>query len=257
MGAEDLEILGQLYDAEISYTDDCIGELLDSLRASRLLERSIVIVTSDHGENLGEHGLMDHMFSVHEPVVHVPLIIRYPGRAYRGVEGGLVQTHDIFPTVVAIVEDAGSAQGNGQNGHDGPNGIDRSQFQGGPLPPFGVPRDFAITELNDMQPPISTLTSRYPNFDWTPYDRRLRAVRTLTHKYVRASTGAEELYAVVEDPGELRNIAATERTRTAQLRAWLDTWEAGMPRASSRAVDRTGATAGGGRRPHAPSDIPR
>ncbi len=255
MGAEELDILGQLYDAEVSYTDDCIGELLDSLRTSRLLERSIVIVTSDHGENLGEHGLMDHMFSVHEPVVHVPLIIRYPGRAYRGVEGGLVQTHDIFPTVVAILEDAGTRLGNGQNGHHGPNGFDRSQFQGGPLPPFGVPRDFAITELNDIQPPISTLTSRYPYFDWTPFDRRLRAVRTLTHKYVRASTGAEELYAVVKDPGEFRNIAATERTRTAQLRAWLDTWEAGIPRAGARAEDRTGATTRG-RRPHAPSDIP-
>lgn len=232
MGAEDLDVLGQLYDAEVSYTDDCIGEVLDGLRTSRLLDRSIVIVTSDHGENLGEHGLMDHMFSVHEPVIHVPLLVRYPGRAHRGIEGGLVQTHDIFPTLVALLEDAAGTSGNGSTG------FDRTQLQGGPLPPFGVPRDFAVTELNDIQPPIPTLIRRYPYFDWKPYDRHLRAVRTLTHKYVRTSTGGEELYAVVDDPGELRNVATTERSRTIQFRSWLDAWEASMAPAEPRADDR-------------------
>jgi arylsulfatase A-like enzyme len=254
MSPEDLEILGHLYDAEVSYTDDCIGDILDGLRASRLLERSIVIVTSDHGENLGEHGLMDHMFSVHEPVVHVPLIIRFPAQAFRGIEGGLVQTHDIFPTVVAMLEDGSSTSGNGRNGRNGRHGIDRSQFQGGPLPPFGVPRDFAVTELNDIQPPIPTLANRYPYFDWTVYDRRLRAVRTLTHKYIRASTGAEELYAVVDDPGELRNLAATEHSRAAQLRAWLDTWEANIGPARARPGDRAPG-ASGGRSVHAPGGV--
>jgi arylsulfatase A-like enzyme len=180
------------------------------------------------------------MFSVHEPVIHVPLLVRYPGRAHRGIEGGLVQTHDIFPTLVALLEDAAGPSGNGRNGS---NGFDRAQFQGGPLPPFGVPRDFAVTELNDIQPPIPTLTRRYPYFDWQPYDRHLRAVRTLTHKYVRASTGGEELYAVVDDPGELRNVAATERTRTLQFRSWLDAWEASMAPAEPRADDRASEAA--------------
>jgi arylsulfatase A-like enzyme len=233
MSAEDLDVLGRLYDAEVSYTDECIGEVVDALRAARLLDRSVVIVTSDHGENLGEHGLMDHMFSVHEPVIHVPLIVRYPGRAQRGVEGGLVQTHDIFPTLVALLEAAAGTSGDGRNGADAV----RSQFQSGPLPPLGVPRDVALTELNDIQPPIQTLAKRYPYFDWTVYDRRLRAVRTLTHKYVRTSAGGEALYAVVDDPGELRDLAVTERSRTAQLRSWLDAWEAKAPLAASRTDD--------------------
>ena len=252
MSAEDLDVLGQLYDAEVSYTDDCIGQILDALRASRLLERAIVIVTSDHGENLGEHGLMDHMFSVHEPVVHVPLIVRYPGRAHRGIEGGLVQTHDIFPTLVALLQDAAGVSGNGRHGdHD----IDPTQFQGGPLPPVGVPRDYAVTELADIQPPISTLAKRYGYFDWTRYDRRLRAVRTLTHKYIRASTGEEELYAIVDDPGELHNLVAVEPSRAAQLRSWLDAWEA---TSIARAEPRTDACAGAAamqRTAHALGDI--
>jgi hypothetical protein len=153
-----------------------------------------------------------------------------------------------------MLEDASSTSGNGRNGRNGRHGIDRSQFQGGPLPPFGVPRDFAVTELNDIQPPVATLASRYPYFDWSVYDRRLRAVRTLTHKYIRASTGAEELYAVVDDPGELRNLAATEHSRAAQLRAWLDTWEANTVPAAPRADDRA---AGGptGRPIHTSSDV--
>jgi arylsulfatase A-like enzyme len=227
----DLDLLGRLYDAEVSYTDHCIGEVLDTLRASRLLDRSIVIVTSDHGENLGEHGLMDHMFSVHEPIIRVPLIVRYPGGDHRGIEGGLVQTHDIFATVVAMLEDGGGTSGNGRNGTNGSNGsrgLIRTQLQGGPLPPFGPPRDFAVTELNQIQPPIPTLAKKYPYFDWSRYDRSLRAVRTLTHKYVRASSGTEELYAVAEDAGERHDVAGADPARLSQFRSWLDSWESTM-----------------------------
>lgn len=224
MSAEDLDILGRLYDAEVSYTDHCVGELLDGLRATRMLDRSIVIVTSDHGENLGEHGLMDHMFSVHEPIVRTPLIIRYPGGERRGICDGLVQTHDIFPTVVAIAEENGVA-GNGRNGS---HGVLRTQFQGGPLPPFGPARDFAVTELNDIQPPIPTLARRYPDFDWSTYNRSLRSVRSLTDKYIRADNGTEELYSLAADPGERTNLAAANAARTAELRRWLNTWEANM-----------------------------
>src|SRR5207244_6426116 len=103
-----------------------------------LLDNTVLVFCSDHGENLGEHGLMDHMFSVHDSITGVPLIVRYPGEAQRGTEHGLVQTLDIFPTVASLV---------GRDGRSG-NGTDATlaeQLQGGALPPFGSAREFAVT----------------------------------------------------------------------------------------------------------------
>ena len=221
MSPDDFEALRRLYDAEISYTDHCIGEILDSLRDARLLDNSMFIVTSDHGENIGEHGLMDHMFSLHEPIVHAPLLVRYPGGDHRGIDGRLVQTHDIFPTIATLLN--GGSNGASANGHQETLA---SQFQAGALPPFGPPRPFAVTELNQIQPPIPTLSRRYPDFGWQVYDRSLRAVRTLTEKLVRAGDGTEQFYAVQSDPGETTDLAVVEPQRANALRALLDDWEA-------------------------------
>ena len=216
MTSEDFELLGRLYDAEISYADHCIGEVVEGLRANRLLDNTLLVFCSDHGENLGDHGLMDHMFSVHDSITSVPLIVRYPGETQRGTEHGLVQTLDIFPTVASLV---------GRNGASA-NGMEAlaDQLQGRPLPPFGSAHPFAVTELQQVQPPISTLQRRYPGFDWRIYDRSLCALRTATHKYVQGSNGTEELYAIATDPRETTNQLATDRERAAEMRAQLSSW---------------------------------
>jgi len=219
VGADDMELLGRLYDAEISYTDACIGELVDDLRANGLLDDTILVLTSDHGENLGEHGLMDHMFSVHEPIVRVPLVVRFPGGTPRGQDAGLVQTLDVFPTVIAALGDDGAPV--------------TAQFQGAPLPPLGPRREFAVTELNQVQPPIETIARRYPGFDWQKYDRRLCALRTASHKYIQGSDGREELYALDADPGEIRDLSAADPARTAEMRARLATWRASFTPAAA------------------------
>jgi len=216
MTGEDFELLGRLYDAEISYTDHCIGEVVDGLRASKLLDNTILVVCSDHGENLGDHGMMDHMFSVHDTITAVPLIVRYPGDTQRGMEHGLVQTLDIFPTVASLVGRDGSSV----------NGMDAfaAQLQGRPLPPFGAGRAFAVTELQQVQPPIATLQRRYPGFDWRVYDRSLLALHTATHKYVQGSNGTEELYAIATDPRETTNQLAMDPERAGEMRAQLSSW---------------------------------
>ena len=219
VGADDMELLGRLYDAEISYTDECIGELVDGLRTSGLLDDTVLVITSDHGENLGEHGLMDHMFSVHEPIVRVPLVVRFPGGTPRGQDAGVVQTLDVFPTVVAVLDDDGAAV--------------TEQFQGTALPPLGPRREFAVTELAQVQPPIETVARRYPGFDWRVYDRSLCALRTATHKYVQGSDGREELYALDTDPGETHDLSVADPAKTAELRGRLAGWRASFTPAAS------------------------
>jgi len=73
------------YDSSIAYMDDQLGRLFDTLRQRRVLDRTIVIVVSDHGEQFGEHGLVNHGNSLYMNTIHVPFLLRAPG----GVPAGL------------------------------------------------------------------------------------------------------------------------------------------------------------------------
>lgn len=82
----DWDAYGRLYDAAIDYLDDVVGDLLDHLAERGELEETIIVLTADHGEHLGEHDLAGHCVSVSEELVHVPLIIAGPH-----TEGGWVE----------------------------------------------------------------------------------------------------------------------------------------------------------------------
>jgi arylsulfatase A-like enzyme len=75
----DVSILRHLYEGELSYVDRTVGRLIERLKASGDLDHTVVAVTADHGENVGEHHLLAHNMSLHETVLHVPLVLRGPG----------------------------------------------------------------------------------------------------------------------------------------------------------------------------------
>jgi arylsulfatase A-like enzyme len=79
LGSRDFDILSALYDAEIETLDREIGVLLEDLRESGVLDRALVVVLGDHGESLGEHGTLGHGHDLHASILHVPLLVRYPG----------------------------------------------------------------------------------------------------------------------------------------------------------------------------------
>lgn len=99
------------YDGELAFTDSVLSEILGDLRSSGRYDDALVIVTSDHGELLGEHGLAGHGQFPYEGLVHVPLLVKYP-RAWRGGErvGRRVSTLGVFAT---ILESVGIALPNG------------------------------------------------------------------------------------------------------------------------------------------------
>lgn len=74
----------EAYAAEVSYADYCVGILDDALEDSGVAPNTILIVTSDHGEGLGEHGEPTHGYLLHETTLHVPLVVRWPGRVEPG-----------------------------------------------------------------------------------------------------------------------------------------------------------------------------
>ncbi len=98
-----VEYLSDLYDAEIACLDHEIGRLVEKLRTMGLLENTLLIITSDHGENLGRHGLLEHMFSLHRTICHVPLIVRLPGGERAGeVRDEVVRLEDLLPTILEV-----------------------------------------------------------------------------------------------------------------------------------------------------------
>jgi arylsulfatase A-like enzyme len=189
------------YDGQVAAMDDALGALLAALRARGRYENALVIVTADHGEFLGEHDQMGHIGQMlYEPVLHVPLVVKYPGAARpRGRSTAPVQLVDVLPTVLAAA--------------------------GAPLPP-GVQGE-ALSDVThpslaeeDIDP---YLVSRYGQ----QYDRSIRVLYDGGYKLIRTSRGASMLFDLSRDPGEHNDLAAAEPERAAallrRLEAALDT----------------------------------
>jgi len=92
------------YDGEIAYLDDRLGDLFAYLKQQGLYDSSLVIVTSDHGEMFGEHGMYAHGEKVflYEEVLKVPLIMKYPGSRKRGREAKAVSLPALYPAILSI-----------------------------------------------------------------------------------------------------------------------------------------------------------
>ena len=89
-----------LYDAEIRYADEHVGVLLDFLREKGFYENTLVIVTADHGEMLGEHDEWGHNGIPFEPVVRIPLVVKPPGVTRAHEEERPIQLHELFDLVL-------------------------------------------------------------------------------------------------------------------------------------------------------------
>jgi arylsulfatase len=97
------QLLIDLYDAEIRYTDTHLGAFLDALDRRGVLDETAIIVTADHGDAFGEHGYYEHPRYLHEGLTHVPLVVRLPDSAFEHVETP-ASTLDISPTVLDLLD---------------------------------------------------------------------------------------------------------------------------------------------------------
>ena len=170
---------GDPYAAEVHLADLAVGRLLDALRAGGRLDRTIVVVTADHGESLGEHGESTHGMLVHDATQRVPLFVRLPGAAPRRVGGLVAALADVMLTLLELC------------GVSAPPGLDGRSL---------VP----ALRGAEMEPGDAYLESLYPRraFDFAP----LYGVRTLEWKLV---LGAEpHLWRVGSDPGERWDVAS-------------------------------------------------
>ena len=96
---------GRAYDAEIAFVDEQLGRLVEWLRSSGRLERTLVVVTADHGEGLGEHGEQSHSLFIYESTLHVPLVLSCPTLFDRDwvVDDRVAGLVDLAPTVLSLL----------------------------------------------------------------------------------------------------------------------------------------------------------
>jgi arylsulfatase A-like enzyme len=216
MSDEDFTVLRALYDGALATIDEEIGALVAGLRQRGMLERTLLIITSDHGENIGEHGLMSHAYSLHDTLIHVPLIIRYPEYFSPGERiTHQVQLIDLFPTLL----DAARL--------DLPQV--RRELQGMSLltsPPEAMTERLAYAEMLAPHPSIEALNRRAgaPDKPRPAFDRALRCLRTPNTKVIWASDGHHAFYDLQQDPHETTNRIADEPERAMELLQALQAW---------------------------------
>jgi arylsulfatase A-like enzyme len=203
----------RLYDGNLASVDAELGFLRRTLEQQGLWDRTVLIVTADHGEAFWEHEHIGHSVQLYEPILHIPLIVRLPsGRGPAGVRRrGLADLVDLAPTIADVFGLMGKAGA-------------REAFQG---------RSLLETMLGGPGKPA--VLSR------TVAHAASHSLRDQTHKLIDAAgERPDELYDLASDPGERHNLAASDPLRAALYRQALHRWVLDLTRETAASAD--GAT---------------
>ncbi|MFN8644347.1 MAG: sulfatase, partial [Candidatus Binatia bacterium] len=206
MDPRDLAHVVALYDGEIRFVDDTLASILAELRRRGILDRTIVVVTADHGEEFFEHGRKGHKQALYDESLLVPLIIRYPRRVAAGtVVNEQVRLMDVGSTILAL---AGVAPPAGFGGEAG-------GYRARDLTPWLAA---APASRPPALPAFADLVGDAP----VP----LAAIRTPERKLIaeRSAQPHDALFDLVRDPGEHENVIASEPKAEPALRAELSDW---------------------------------
>jgi arylsulfatase A-like enzyme len=216
LNQQELAIMVDIYDSEISYLDSQIGDLISFLAKAGILDETILVLTSDHGENFGEHGLIEHQFCLYDTLLHVPLILRYPALLKPERVETRVSTVFLAKTVMALV--GAPERGGSENPQVDPLGPLRGQ-------------EFVIAECgNGVDMLRGAVGDEGRHLDFSMFDRDLRCVIEDGYKFIWSSNGRNELYRIGEDPGEAENVIEKEHDRARALDQFLRSWELSTPK---------------------------
>lgn len=179
------------YDSEIAHTDHHLGTFFDYLRDKKLMNNTLLVLTSDHGEEFRDHGGTEHGANVYEESIRVPLIMRIPGVTPATVEKRVLQTH-VAPTLMSLAA----------------------------LP---IPSAFPLKPIRILEQEVAV--EDVPIFAETFLGDGVFSVIRGHHKLIlNQRTAVVELYDLRADPGELKNLVKVEGARALDLRQELDTF---------------------------------
>jgi len=181
---------GATYDGEVAASDAIVGDFLDALRRQGIYDRAILLLVSDHGEGLGDHGEEEHGILLYREALHVPFVLKLPGsrEAGRRVVSpvGLV---DVVPTITSLLGISGAPS-------EGRSVLDPALESAG----RGIYSETYYPQIH---------------FGWS----RLRSIVDGRHHYIDGPR--PELYEIVHDPGETKDIIATESGVAQSMKAEL------------------------------------
>jgi arylsulfatase A-like enzyme len=231
----DLRILSDLYDGEIAYVDHRVGELAAFLRARGLLDRTVLVITSDHGEAIGDHGFLDHKMNLFEELLRIPLVVRYPAAVRAGQRiRDPVMLQDLFPTLLGLAglsPDGGGGRRRESLVLPGIRGLRREGSRAEPGPggrmAAGRSVDRGPVLISEFARPIQFLEiiqERFPEVRIAPWDRTLVALRVGGDKLHWASDGRHRLYDLIRDPQETTDLSAARPERAKELAAEVEAW---------------------------------
>ena len=225
-GTVDWPAIRRLYGADVWAADRLLGRLRALLEADGIWDDSIVVVVSDHGENLGENGTFEHQFSIRETLLSVPLVIKWPkdsgmateamgAAAARSRREDPVMVSDLFATVLAWarIGDRGVPEFSRSLCGD-PAGDDRpliSEYSG---PSAGL---------------IAMLEKMNPRLDKRRLGQPLRSVRVGDMRLTDAAADGRILHDLGADPGQATDVAAENPEIVRELQGILDRVMRGAP----------------------------
>ncbi|MCL4523075.1 MAG: sulfatase [Acidobacteria bacterium] len=179
------------YDASLAYLDSQIGALLEELRKRNLDQNTLVIITSDHGESLGEHGLDGHRSALYLEQIRVPLLLRFPGRIPENRRvPGVAGLQDLASTIAEMA---------GVQKHPFPGVSLASRWSGGETSGDEL---FAVSELDHF--PFSSLEK------WPCYHGAIKSIISSRWHYISHQKFGVELFDWNQDAQETQNLAKTE-----------------------------------------------
>ncbi|HEV3139182.1 MAG TPA: sulfatase-like hydrolase/transferase [Vicinamibacterales bacterium] len=187
------------YDGAIAYADEIVGSLVASLKRRGLYDAALVVLVSDHGEGLGDHGEQEHGLFLYREAIRVPLTIKLPRQQRAGLRIATpVQHIDLVPTILDVAHARA-----------------RSGLRGRTLAPL-----FAGGTIPEQGLYAEALYSRY-HFGWS----ELYALTDARYAFIRAPR--DELYDLQQDPGERRDLASERESTRLAMRAGLERLIAG------------------------------
>ena len=189
---------GATYDGEVAASDGIVGEFLGQLKRDGIYDRAIILLVSDHGEGLGDHGEQEHGILLYREVLHVPLLLKLPGSRHAGTRVkepvGLI---DIVPTVTTLLN------------------VRAASLKG-------------VSLLDPHRPGRGAIYSEtyYPqiHFGWSP----LRSLASARHHYIDGPK--PELYEVVRDPRETADTVLADEATARSMKKELEGYPAGISR---------------------------
>ena len=184
------------YDGEIAFSDEIVGRLFAWLKARGWYDSATIVLFSDHGEGLGDHGEREHGLFLYDSTIHVPLVVKLPGETRAGTRLATpVEEIDLVPTVLDLLGAARPADLRGRSLRGLLEGTQQT------LPPAGFYAE--------------ALYGRY-HYGWS----ELYALTDARYRYIKAPR--PELYDLDRDPGELANLAPERPQTAAAMRGALD-----------------------------------